>query len=79
MCLRVLNRGRVCYFSKREDDLIVMQNVLFKFRQVCDIISCSENICGRYCTWKSEKWSLSHVIRHYRLQDKKVFIFCCLE
>ena len=30
--------------SKREDDLVVMHNVQFKFRQVWDIIACSEDI-----------------------------------
>ena len=39
--------------SKREDDLIVMQNVQFDFRQVLVMIAYCEDIYGSYCFQKS--------------------------
>ena len=44
ICQCKKSRLSLFILSKREDDLIVMQNVQFKFRQVCDIITCSEDI-----------------------------------
>ena len=44
ICQCKKSRLSLFILSKREDDLIVMQNVQFKFRQACDIIACSEDI-----------------------------------
>ena len=44
ICQCKKSRSSLFILSKREDNLIVMQNVQFKFRQVCDMITCSEDI-----------------------------------
>ena len=44
ICQCKKSRLSLFILSKREDDLIVMQNVQLSFDRFCDIITCSEDI-----------------------------------
>ena len=53
--------------SKLNDDLMVMQNVSLSFEKINVIIACCEDIYGRCCIQKRNKWSLPPIICYYRI------------
>ena len=67
------NRGRVYLFSENEKTFIlVLENVQFEFRQVLHYYGLlSEHL---RCLYHIQKGNNEHFL-HYRLFDKKNFIF----